>query len=98
MPKSIERHAVTNKCKVDPGNMAEERHPDLSVLLTEFPPWVTRTHPRFRELTGYSPRTIANMDAKKPPQGPSKRIMLGNVVAYERESLVAWLESRSRVL
>lgn len=76
--------------------MSENQRPDLSDLLKEFPPWVTRTFPRFRELTGYSPRTIANMDCLG--QGPAKRIMLGNTVAYERESLIEWLELRSKVI
>lgn len=84
--------------KIEPRNREERRHPDLSVLLQELPPFVARNHPRFRELTGYSGRTLANLDAKKPPQGPPKRIMLGNVVAYERESLIEWLEFRSRIL
>ena len=70
--------------------------PDLSAILKELPPYVARTYPRFRELTGYSPRTLANFDCLG--QGPEKRIMLGNVVAYERESLVEWLEARSRIL
>jgi hypothetical protein len=74
----------------------ENEHPDLSVLLTEFPPFVARNHPRFKELTGYSGRTMANMDCLG--QGPAKKIMLGNTVAYERESLVAWLESHSRIM
>jgi hypothetical protein len=73
-----------------------KEHPDLSVLLKEFPPWVTRTHPRFREITGYSPRTLANFDCLG--QGPEKRILLGNTVAYEREALIEWLESRSRII
>lgn len=76
--------------------MTVQQRPDLSILLKEFPPYVTRTHPRFRELTGYSSRTLANFDYLG--QGPEKRIMLGNVVAYERESLIAWLESRSRII
>ena len=75
---------------------SESKHPDLSVLLKEFPPWVTRKHPRFRELTGYSSRTLANFDCLG--QGPAKRMLLGNTVAYERESLIEWLESRSRVI
>lgn len=74
----------------------ENTHPDLSVLLTEFPPYVLRNHPRFKELTGYSGRTMANMDCLG--QGPAKKIRLGNTVAYERESLVAWLEDHSRKL
>lgn len=76
--------------------MTEYQRPDLSALLKELPPFVARTFPRFRELTGYSPRTVANMDCLG--QGPGKRIMLGNVVAYERESLIEWLEARSRIL
>ena len=76
--------------------MKENQRPDLSALVKELPPFVTRTFPRFRELTGYSPRTIANMDCLG--QGPEKRIMLGNTVAYERESLIEWLEARSRIL
>ena len=41
-----------------------KEHPDLSALRKELPPWVTRTHPRFRELTGYSGRTLANFDCR----------------------------------
>jgi hypothetical protein len=76
--------------------MSENQRPDLSALLKEFPPWVTRTHPRFRELTGYSSRTLANFDCLG--QGPAKRIMLGNTVAYQRESLIEWLELRSKII
>lgn len=76
--------------------MSENQRPDLSALLKELPPYVTRTFPRFKELTGYSSRTLANFDCLG--QGPEKRIMLGNVVAYERESLIEWLEARSRIL
>ena len=72
------------------------KSPDLRAILKELPPFVTRTHPRFRELTGYSPRSMANMDSLG--LGPANRIKLGNTVAYERESLVRWLEDRSSVL
>jgi hypothetical protein len=72
--------------------------PDFSALLNEMPPFVSRNHPRFKEWTGYSGRTLANFDASKPPKGPSKRIMLGNTIAYERESLIEWLKSRSRII
>lgn len=71
--------------------------PDLSALLKEMPPFVARNHPRFKEWTGYSGRTIANMDCLKQTDA-IKKIMLGNTVAYERESLVSWLESRSRII
>jgi hypothetical protein len=75
----------------------ERRHPDLSALLKEMPPFVARNHPRFKELTGYSGRTFANMDCLHQTDAV-KKIMLGNTVAYERESLVMWLESRSRII
>ena len=71
--------------------------PDLSALLKVLPPYVCRTYPRFKELTGYSPRTFANMDSLKQTTG-IKRILLGNTVAYERESLVRWLEAHSVVI
>jgi len=76
---------------------AQITRPDLSALRELLPPFVQRTHPRFKELTGFSPRTLANMDSLKQTAG-IKRIMLGNTVAYERESLIAWLESRSKIL
>ena len=78
-------------------NKEQQDRPDLSALLKELPPFVSRTYPRFKELIGYSPRTFANMDSLKQTTG-IKKIMIGNVVAYERESLVKWLEERSRVL
>ena len=76
--------------------MAENQRPNLSALLKELPPYVSRTFPRFKELTGYSPRSVANMDGLG--QGPEKRIMLGGRVAYERESLIKWLEGRSQII
>ena len=77
--------------------MTEKQKPDLSALIKELPPFVARTHPRFKELTGYSGRTMANLDSLKQTSGV-KRIMLGNTVAYERESLIAWLENRSWII
>jgi hypothetical protein len=74
----------------------EHAHADLSALLAEFPPFVARTHPRFKELTGYSSRSVANLDCIG--QGPAKRIMIGNGVAYPKEALIEWLESRSRII
>ena len=83
--------------KGEPLNRFVRRHPDLSALLKELPPFVARNHPRFKELTGYSGRTMANLDCLKETEAV-KKIMLGNTVAYERVSLVEWLESRSRIL
>jgi hypothetical protein len=80
-----------------PDEMQDVKTVDLSILLQEFPPYVLRNHPRFKELTGYSGRTMANMDCLKQT-GDIKRILLGNTVAYERESLVRWLEQRSRII
>jgi hypothetical protein len=70
---------------------------DLSAISAEMPPFVARNHPRFKELTGYSGRTMANLDSLKQTAG-IKKIMLGNTVAYERESLIRWLENRSRII
>ena len=76
--------------------MKENQRPNLSALLKEMPPFIARNHPRFKELTGYSGRTLANLDCIG--QGPEKRIMLGNTVAYERESLIEWLSARSWII
>jgi predicted DNA-binding transcriptional regulator AlpA len=75
--------------------LLSEEKPNLSELLNELPPFVTRTFPRFQELTGYSARTLANFDSKG--EGPSERILMGRTVAYPRQALVAWLEARSKV-
>lgn len=48
--------------------METSQRPDLSDLLKEMPPYVSRKHPRFKELTGYSPRSMANMDSLKQTQ------------------------------
>jgi hypothetical protein len=40
---------------------------------------------------------MANLDSLKATEAV-KKIMLGNTVAYERESLVKWLESRSQTI
>lgn len=78
-------------------NIDEAVRPDLSALLEELPPWVSRKHPRFKELIGYSPRSLANLDSLKQTQA-IKRIMLAGAVAYEKQSLIKWLEERSRVI
>jgi len=70
---------------------------DLSEICREMPPFVARNHPRFKEWTGYTGRTMANLDSLKQTAAIT-RIMLGNTTAYERNSLVRWLESRSRIL
>ena len=71
--------------------------PNLSALLKEMPPFVARNHPRFKEWTGYKGRTMANMDCQGKTNN-IKKIMLGNTTAYERESLVMWLEAHSRII
>ena len=92
MPQNKQIKQVTEPC-----NKQERQHPDLSALLNEMPPFVARNHPRFKELTGYSGRTMANLDCLKETEAV-KKIMLGNTVAYERESLVKWLEEHSKVI
>ena len=87
----------TLKKQGEPLNRFERRHPDLSALRSEFPPWILRSFPRLKELSGYTGRSLANLDCLGETKDIQK-ILLGNTVAYERESFVKWLESRSRVL
>jgi hypothetical protein len=72
-----------------------ETKPDLSELEKELPPILFRNNPRFKELIGLSPRTLANMDSLGI--GIAERILIGNVVGYPRRSLISWLEARSRI-
>ena len=76
---------------------SKQQHADLTILRTILPPFLSRRNPKFRELTGYSPRTFANMDSKKETASITK-IMLGGAISYERDSLVDWLEARSFVV
>lgn len=78
-------------------NEQPQQHADLSILRNILPPFLSRKHPQFKELTGYSPRSFANMDSLKET-GTVKKIRIGGAVAYERESLVDWLESKSFVI
>ena len=78
-------------------NLESNERPNLQALIQEMPPYISRKHPRFRELTGYSPRSMANMDCLKQTES-IKKIMMGGAIAYQRESLVNWLEEHSRVI
>jgi len=70
---------------------------DLTSRLSQLlPPLVFRNYPQFREITGYSPRTVANFDSLG--KGPKHRIRLGRVTAYPREDLVAWLLERTKII
>ena len=84
---------MKGKKKIEP----PKQHADLTILRKTIPPFLSRKHPRFREWTGYSPRSFANMDSLKETNTIVK-IMQGGAVAYERESLVNWLEQRSFVV
>ncbi len=74
-----------------------QRHANLSALRKDMPPFVSRNHPKFKEWTGFSPRSFANMDSLKETNTIQK-IKLGKGILYERESLVDWLEERSWVI
>ena len=97
MSPTMQSKMVTEPPQGEPRNRQERRHPDLSVLLNEFPPWILRTFPRLKELSGYTGRSLANLDCLGETKEVQK-ILLGNTVAYERASFVKWLESRSRIL
>lgn len=78
-------------------NMETNERPDLSDLLKEMPPYVSRKHPRFKEFTGYSPRSFANMDCLSLTK-TIKKIKQAGAIAYEKKSLVSWLEEHSRIV
>ena len=73
-----------------------EQRADLSALREFLPPWVPRNWKKWDFYIPYSSRTIANEDCLG--NGPKNRIMIGNVVAYEKEALIEWLECRSKVI
>lgn len=64
----------------------------IDEIRSTLPPVLYRTNPRFRELTGLSPRTMANLDSLG--QGPAQRVRLGRTVGYPKEALLAWLVER----
>jgi len=64
------------------------------LLESVLPPIVFRNHPRFRELTGYSPRSVANMDCLGI--GPDQHFIVGRVTGYPKDSLIRWLEGQVR--
>jgi len=74
-----------------------KQHANLDILRQTLPPFLSRKHPRFKEWTGYSPRSFANMDSLKETNTITK-IMQGGAIAYERESLINWLEERTFVI
>lgn len=55
-----------------------------------------RNNPRFKELTGISPRSMANLDSQG--NGPAGRIYVGRVSGYPRECLVDWMLQRVRIV
>jgi hypothetical protein len=77
--------------------MQSLKKPDLSQLREELPPFISRKYPKFKDVIGYSPRTFANMDCLGLTKS-IKKIVLGGAVAYERESLIAWLEDHSKII
>ena len=70
---------------------------DYSALREAYPgPYVPRNWEKWKDYIPYSPRTLANMDSRGT--GPNQRILVGNVICYEKSSLIEWLEGRSRVI
>ena len=58
------------------------------------PPVLFSNHPKFKEWTGYSSRTLLNMNCIGT--GPDQRLVVGRVTGYPKDSLIRWLESRTR--
>jgi len=67
----------------------------LEPLREKLPPIVFRTYPHFKEEVGYSPRYVANEDARGA--GPKQRICVGRLVGYPRDALIDWLIERTKV-
>ena len=63
------------------------------LLAPELPPILFRNNPKFKDLTGFSSRTLANADADGT--GPEERIFSGRVCGYPKEALLRWLEAKS---
>jgi hypothetical protein len=70
----------------------DKKYSIRELLEPALPPILFRNHPRFRELIGYSPRTLANMDSQGA--GPDQRITVGRTCGYPKESLLRWMEAR----
>lgn len=69
--------------------------PSIRILLEAvLPPILFRNHPKFREWTGLSPRTVTNEDCKG--MGPKRRITVGKVCGYPKEDLLDYLEAKVR--
>jgi hypothetical protein len=64
---------------------------DLSCI--ELPAVLFRNHPKFKELTGISPRTMSNLDCLG--LGPSEKIQIGRTVGYRRPIMLEWMERRA---
>lgn len=73
----------------------EPRVPSIRDLLGPvLPPILFRNHPKFKELTGIAPYTVANHDSKGI--GPRERIIVGHVTGYPRDAFLDYLEKQSR--
>jgi hypothetical protein len=60
--------------------------PSIKDLLDNvLPPIVFRNHPKFKEWTGYSNRTVANKDCLGT--GPDQRLVVGRVTGYPGKAL-----------
>lgn len=59
------------------------------------PPILFGNNPKFKELTGLSPRTIANEVSRG--RGPEEIIKVNRkLVGYPRDAFIRWLESRTQ--
>lgn len=73
--------------------MTEERGRSIRELLSPIlPPIVFRNNLRLEELTGFSPRTLANTDSNGI--APRDRVKVGKVCGYPKDMLTYWLEGK----
>lgn len=59
------------------------------------PPILFRNHPKFKEWTGLSPRTVANEDSQG--RGPTERVVIGNVTGYPRDPFLDYLARKAKL-
>jgi len=77
--------------------MSENKSIDLSSLAKKWPsPYVVRK--KISKFSGgiITPGYISNLDSQG--EGPCGRIQVGRQIVYEVESLISWLEARSKAV
>lgn len=73
----------------------QDRPRELREQWRGLPAWLFRNDRRVQELTGLTPKAMANLDSKG--EGPSERIRIGRQVAYSVDVLLSWVFDRLKI-